>query len=162
MLTYCHMSVGLDVANISINLVRRFDFNVALMGFLPYLWPLPLAIDMKAPALQIQRQLQLLLICQISITRSLCKCSCSIICDICSLTHIIQVILKWLQQLLGFFPSTDTQLDIRICKTLDHLRDNDFLISVFGRFSSGKSTLLNAVLANKYVRIEVHFAKYVS
>ena len=34
MLTYCHVSVGLDVANIAINLVRRFDFNVTLMGFL--------------------------------------------------------------------------------------------------------------------------------
>ena len=30
MLTYCHVSVGLDVANIAINLVRRFDFNVTL------------------------------------------------------------------------------------------------------------------------------------
>ena len=35
MLTYCHVSVGLDVANIAINLVRRFDFNLTLMGFLP-------------------------------------------------------------------------------------------------------------------------------
>ena len=34
MLIYCHVSVGLDVANIAINLVRKFDFNVTLMGFL--------------------------------------------------------------------------------------------------------------------------------
>ena len=35
MLTNCHVSLGLDVANIAINLVRRFDFNVTLMGFRP-------------------------------------------------------------------------------------------------------------------------------
>ena len=64
----------------------------------------------------------------------------------------MQAVLKWLQQVLRFFPSTDTEVEKCILETLKHLRDNDFLISVFGQFNSGKSTLLNAVLANEYAK----------
>ena len=46
MLTYCHVGIGLDVANIAINLARRFNFNFTLTGFLPkknqqFLPPMP-------------------------------------------------------------------------------------------------------------------------
>ena len=34
MLTFCHVGVGLDVANIAINLVRRFDFDFTMTDFL--------------------------------------------------------------------------------------------------------------------------------
>ena len=62
----------------------------------------------------------------------------------------LQAVLECLQRLSkqsGLTLVDDEHLNV----TLKQAQSKDILISVFGRFNAGKSTLLNAVMADGYV-----------